>query len=360
MREAYYGRKRGKRWGIGLAAGLVVLAALVIFGLFQVREVVVVGNHTFTAKQIQQTVMQDGLCRNSLYLTWKFQDSDRASDALPFLSAVEVKLINPFKVQIHVYEKQEIGYFQTGGKYVYFDRDGMVIESSDTLHEDVPVVTGVSVTNSKLYDTLELSDETLLEPLLTLAASLSNEQLTPDEIRFSTSDEIILIFGKVKALLGKSENLEDKAAALASIYSQVEDKQGNLDMRNYSLTSQTVTFREGTDEEDTADSTMSISSGEAAGSDALSDGTSAQEQGDDSGTDSSDQTSDGSTSSGDVMDGVGGSFQTDSSGATYYMDEGGNTTYETDGYLYTNEDGSLITDGYGYCDPYTGYYYSYN
>ena len=211
MKEIRYGRrKRGKRLLLGSLAGILILAALIVFGLFRVQEVVVTGNQSFSAKQIKDAVMKDGMCRNTLYLVWKFQDKDRAAGALPFLNDIEVQMESPFKVQIKVYEKPEIGYLQTGGKYVYFDREGMVVETSDSIHEGVPLLTGLSVADATLYETLKLTQDGLLDTVLTLTRGLNQEQLVPDEIRFSTSDEIILIFGKTKALLGKSDNLEDK------------------------------------------------------------------------------------------------------------------------------------------------------
>lgn len=347
-----------KRKLTGLLVILIVLAAVIVFGLFRVQKVVVVGNENFTAKQIQQAVMQDGLCKNSLYLLWKFGDADRAESALPFLSAIEVTLVNPFKVQLRVYEKQEVGYIQTGGKYVYFDKEGLIVESSDTVHEGVPEVTGVSATDAALYDTLELSDETQLASLLTLAGGLAQEQLKPDEIRFSTTNQIILIFGKVKALLGTGENLTEKIAALSSIYPQVEGQEGNLHMQNYSLTAQTVTFRQGESDEELgialSDGGETDSSGtETAGSadESLLDGDSPVKETEELQTEAE-------TEAG-VQTGTNGTFQTDSSGTTYYTDEGGHTTYDCDSYIYANEDGSIISDGYGYCDPYTGYYYTY-
>lgn len=54
--------------------------------------------------------------QNTLYLMWKYSDKTRAEKTLPFLSSVEVKMESPFKVQVHVYEKQAVGYVRTQGK----------------------------------------------------------------------------------------------------------------------------------------------------------------------------------------------------------------------------------------------------
>ncbi len=51
-----------------------------------------------------------------------------------------------------------------------------------------------------------------------------------------------------------------------------------------------------------------------------------------------------------------GTFSTDANGNPIYTDAAGNVTPNVDGYNYTDENGGIITDGYGYIDPYTGAY----
>lgn len=350
MKEIRYGRrKRGKRLLLGSLAGILILAALIVFGLFRVQEVVVTGNQSFSAKQIKDAVMKDGMCRNTLYLVWKFQDKDRAAGALPFLNDIEVQMESPFKVQIKVYEKPEIGYLQTGGKYVYFDREGMVVETSDSIHEGVPLLTGLSVADATLYETLKLTQDGLLDTVLTLTRGLNQEQLVPDEIRFSTSDEIILIFGKTKALLGKSDNLEDKVAALASIYPKIAGQEGNLHMQNYSLAAQTVTFRQGEDEETLGVEGQTGDTSAQNGDSQNPDGTEESE----TETETETETQEENVSTYQEGDGT---FATDADGNQYYTDAAGNVTYDCGQYNYTDDNGEIITDGYGYIDPYTGAY----
>ena len=44
----------------------------------------------------------------------------------------------------------------------------------------------------------------------------------------------------------------------------------------------------------------------------------------------------------------------DANGNKTYTDAAGVTTTQCDEYNYTDENGNIITDGYGYIDPYTG------
>ena len=45
---------------------VLVLGLVVIFGLFRVRKLVISGNKQYKAEEIQEAIMQDGLCKNSL------------------------------------------------------------------------------------------------------------------------------------------------------------------------------------------------------------------------------------------------------------------------------------------------------
>ena len=51
-----------------------------------------------------------------------------------------------------------------------------------------------------------------------------------------------------------------------------------------------------------------------------------------------------------------GTFAEDADGNRYYTDKKGNITYNVDSYNYVDSNGEIITDGYGYIDPYTGAY----
>ena len=342
MKNSHKRRKRKGKviWGL---IGVLVLTAAIVFGLFRVNEISVSGNSTFTSAQIQQAILQDGLCQNTLYLMWKYSDKTRAEKALPFLSSVEVKMESPFKVQVHVYEKQAVGYVRTQGKYVYFDRTGLIIENSQKLHENVPEVTGLTLDKVTLYKNLTATDPDKLDTVIRVADLLNQEGLTPDEIRYSTKDELILIFGKLNVLMGDESSIEDKISVLSSILPTVADKSGNLNMESYSSQSQSVTYRDTPETEtETAGETETDENGNViAGS-----------------SDNSDSEATHATQASGALtyQESDGTFAEDADGNRYYTDKNGNVTYNVDSYNYVDSNGDIITDGYGYIDPYTGAY----
>ena len=310
---------------------VLVLGLVVIFGLFRVRKLVISGNKQYKAEEIQEAIMQDGLCKNSLYLLWKFSDQAKVKESILFLNGAEAKLRTPFEVQVTVKEKQQIGYLLNQGSYIYFDKDGMIVEISDQPSEDVPLITGLDVEKAELYEKLPVKDEGMYNTIVTLTKTLNKDGLVPNEIRFNTRDTITLVFEDIKVNLGDDTDLEDKMSALNSIYAQLDGRHGTLYMESYSENSGQVTFKN-----------------ESGGTEDLA---------------STDGSSESETSTQETQEGGGrmysktdGTFSTDANGNKTYTDAAGVTTTQCDEYNYTDENGNIITDGYGYIDPYTGSY----
>jgi len=316
-------------WGI---VGTVVLAALVIFGLFRVQDITVTGNKNFSATTIESEILKDGLCQNTLYFLWKYSDKERAEEALPFLKEIEVKMESPSKVRIKVSEKTAVGYTQALGKYVYFDNNGLVIENSQKLHEEIPLVTGLTIEKVDLYERLKTTDEEKFSNVVLVSDMLFREGMIPDEIRYSTKNELILIFNQLNVMIGDETSMEEKVSVLATILPTVADKNGNLYMENYSSQSRTVTYRDNEESEAEIDAEGNTVSG------------------------SLEETPPTQESGGPTYQPSDGTFATDGNGVRYYMDKKGNITYNISQYNYLDENGNIITDGYGYIDPYTGGY----
>ena len=339
MEEITYRRKKSKKAVIiGILIGVLLFAALIILGLFRVQEVQVSGNHRYTAAEIQEAVMRDGLCKNTLYMVWKYNDRGKAEEALPFLSAVEVDMLTPYKVHIRVYEKIETGYLQHQGMNVYFDQEGMVIANSREVYEGVPHVTGITLSKVNLYEDLAIENAGLFHTIVALARALNKNDLVPGEIRFNKDNKIILIFSTTRVVLGSDRVLDDKMAALKSIFPKLEGMKGTLHMENYNSDSRTITFKKGELEEE-----IQVENKQA--------------ENEESATEPESETESGDTSlGGRKYSESDGTFSVDSNGDRIYTDALGNVTNNVEQYNYTDENGNIIEDGYGYIDPYTGKY----
>lgn len=226
--------KKKRHRGILLAAAvLAVLAVLLlsVAGVFRIREVTVSGNEYYTKEQIADFVIEDGYKRNTLYLYLRYKYMEQPE--IPFIDTFEVKINSFHSVSIRVYEKNIVGYVRYLGKNVYFDKDGIVVESSDELMEGVPMIRGLSFDQLTMHQALNVKDPKIFDTILSITQLLTKYDLHPDEIRFGSEDELYLQLKDVKAALGKGDHLDEKIGRLKQLEADLADKSGTLHMENY-------------------------------------------------------------------------------------------------------------------------------
>ena len=327
-----------------ILVSIIVIGLFVVFGLFHIRQVDVIGNEYYSADEIQKMVMSDSLSENSLYLTWKYSQPDAAED-LTFLSAVDVTMINPYHVQIKVYEKSIVGYLMYSGSMVYFDKDGVVVEISQETREGIPAYSGIAISEPKISEKIPVEDEDFLDDIISEAQMiqeiLGQNGIQPREVHYDDKQQLILYFTNNRVMLGDNSYMEEKLSNLQSLMPQMEELSGTLHMEDYTAGTTTITFKKG--EKGEEELLMNVNQPEGGNAEDVEESTETEE-------DSTDESENKSGYSEDS-----GTFSTDASGNDTYTDASGNVTNNMD-QMYLGDDGQIISDGYGYIDPYTGAY----
>lgn len=241
---AWKQKKRSKRKL--LAAGIVIAALLLIFltaiGIFSITQVEVEGNERYTKEEIEELIIESRYDHNSLYLYWKYNYTD--TKPIPFIDTVEVAVLSPHKVKITVYEKDVVGYIEYLESYMYFDKDGIMVESSVRKMEGVPLITGLNFDHLVLYEELPVQDKQVFKSILDLTQLLRKHQLTPDKINFDKNLNTTLYFDKIKVLLGEDKNTDEKIVRLRYLFPELEGLEGSLYMENYNEEdSKNITFQ---------------------------------------------------------------------------------------------------------------------
>ena len=215
---------------------LAVLAVLFILGLsfagvFRVRQVTVTGNAYYTKEEVVDLLLDEGSLQNTLlvYLRYKYQEHPE----IPFIDDFEVTMDSWQSLKIRVYEKNMVGYVRYLGQNVYFDKDGIVVESSAQELEGIPQISGVTFDSLAIHQPLSVEDPTIFDTILSITKLLTKYDLDPDEIRFGTGGELFLQLGDVKVALGTGENLDEKISRLKQLEGDLKDKSGTLHMENY-------------------------------------------------------------------------------------------------------------------------------
>lgn len=235
-------RKRGK-WIAGTAVlCLLLLLCILMITVFRVRTVEVVGNSHYSESEIRELVMNDRYSGNSLYLYIKYNYFH--TEDIPFVDKIEVKLESVSKIRIRVYEKSLIGYVEYLGTNLYFDKDGVVVESSGQIRGDVPKISGLSFDSLSLYQKLGVENDQIFSMILNVTQLLQKNQLNPDKIEFKRNMDLVLHFKDVRVELGEGDYLEEKLGRLPQFLPELEGKAGVLDMIHYSEDSTMVSFKQ--------------------------------------------------------------------------------------------------------------------
>ena len=296
-----------------VAVLLLVAAAACALFLFQVRKVTVYGNSRHSSEEISAGLTEGRMMKNTLYLLWKYREGE-IPDTLPFLNSLHVQMKSPSHIEVQVTEKELAGYIDKGG-YVYFDREGVILEISDEVYDGIPIITGASVGDTVLYQKLPTESSAQLRTILSLTQLLSYQELKASEIRFGENMEITVFVGGVEAQLGQDEYLEEKVANLNKILPRLEGQSGILHLENFTGRNETVSFTPSSEPDTVTDVTNDASVGEGAGAGSGADG---QDSVDGNG-DAGEGSADGSGDAGDgSVDGSGdtGDGSADGSGDT--------------------------------------------
>lgn len=226
---------------ICLVVAILFITVLCLLEIYKVKTVYVNGNVHYTSSEIRDMVMVGDLGDNSIYLSMKYKN--KTIEDVPFISAMNVEIVSPDTIKITVYEKNLAGCVEHLGEYVYFDRDGMVVECSPNITSGVPIVSGLSFESVVLYEKLPVADEDIFEVILTIAQLYDKYGMEAELIQFTAGDNIVVHTGMIKAAMGKGENIDDRIMTLASIMPDLEGKSGTVKLENYTKDSKNIIFR---------------------------------------------------------------------------------------------------------------------
>lgn len=240
-------RKRKKRRKIGLIIFftlllLIAAAVLVVWKVFTVKTVLVEGNELYSSEQIEQLVLNDEYCWNSLYVDLKYRFLDIGD--VPFVDAMEVSLEDPHTIKISVYEKGILGsfYIEEIGQNAYFDKDGFVVETSTDVIEGVPRITGIPCDQVVLYEKLPLEDDRVLRNLLSLTQTLKKYNLLPQEISYDANLRPTMSYDGIRVSVGSEEYLSQKVVRLSAILPQLAGLAGTLHLETWTPDTTDIVF----------------------------------------------------------------------------------------------------------------------
>ena len=236
---------RGKRTLILSAAFLFILAVLIagyiyIIQNYTVTTVYVDGNVHYTNEEIMNMVMGGRFGNNSLFLSLKYKD--KGMENIPFIQAMDVTIEAKDTIRITVYEKALAGYVSYLGQYIYFDKDGIVVETSTERTTGIPQVTGLKFDHVILHEPLPVEKVEVFDEILNITQQLDKYSMSADRIYFDSDYQVTLVFGEAKVALGLDGYMDEKIMKLQYILPNLIGEKGTLDMREYSEDTKSYSF----------------------------------------------------------------------------------------------------------------------
>ncbi len=224
-------KKKPGRPHKGLAVLLALLVLLIMILTMNIRQVDITGNSRYTESEIVEMIFQKRQDWNMVYCYVK--DHIQEHQQLPFVEDYELVFLSPSHVRVIVHEKSVVGYVSYMSSYMYFDKDGMIVESSNEELEGIPRIDGLTFGHIVLHQPLPVESQEIFEKILDLTQILAVHGLKVDKIHYNSKQEATLYLQKLEVLLGDSSDMNGKISLLSNMLVQLEGKNGILHLETY-------------------------------------------------------------------------------------------------------------------------------
>lgn len=223
--------KRNRSYIIPGVVIAVFLLIVVIVMSIRITTITVTGNSRYTDQQMIDRVFAGNMNRNTVWCYWKEKTGKHVQ--IPFVEDYKVVFHGLTEAEIIVYEKSVAGYVSYMGSYLYFDKDGIIVESSSEKLEDVPWITGLPFGHIVLHEPLPLEDPGVFQQIMNLTQILEIHEIKVDRIHYTSDGQAKLIIDDIEVVLGSNQDMNGKIAELSDMLPQLEGLSGTLYLDTY-------------------------------------------------------------------------------------------------------------------------------
>ena len=230
------------RYKIPLIILIVVVTLTLLWFIFLIREVTVEGNTFFPAEKVAESYQQHFWQKN--ILTNMLMDALGFTEDPPYVRESEESYPSFGELHIKLHEKSILAAVKYSNHYIYFDKDGMVLKTTEDPLPDIPFFESDDVTDFTLYHTLSTGREELLTQMLNLSSRLTYYKIDWDRADFDTEGHAAIYSGKVTVRLGRRLDYDEVISILPDILKTARDTgdKGTIDMTNYKA-GQSIIFK---------------------------------------------------------------------------------------------------------------------
>ena len=230
------------RFKLPLILLIIAVVLAILWFVFLIREVSVEGNTFFSAEQVAESYQEHFWQKN--VLTNLIMDGLGFTENPPYVREAELTYPSFGELHIRLDEKTILAGVKYSNHYIYFDKDGMVLKTTDESVPDIPFFESQDVTDFTLYRRLSTGREELLDQMLNLSNRLTYYKIDWDTADFDTEGHATIYSGKVTVKLGRRLDYDEVISILPDILKTAKDSgdKGTIDMANYKAGS-TIIFK---------------------------------------------------------------------------------------------------------------------
>jgi len=215
---------------------LIVVLAVLYFENFKLEKLIIEGGTHYSADEIQEKLLTSKADRFTHFFYLKYAVFG-SPDPIPFVEKMDFEIVDKNTVHVEVYDKVIVACVEHMGRYMHFDREGIVVESTEQPDDGVPVVTGIEFSKVIIGQKMEIEDPRLFTIILNLTQSLQQNNIRCDRIDFDIRQNIKLYIGESEALLGGGEIHDYQISALKKVLEVSGGVPYRYDLRNYTVES---------------------------------------------------------------------------------------------------------------------------
>lgn len=230
-----------KGYKIIIALSIVIVGVLTFLNSYKLQEVKVSECEYADEELIAAIIKDEAFADNTLALVLGYKL--KPIDGIQFVDKMEIDFLSKNTVSVTVYEKALAGCVEYMNSYIYFDKDGIVLESSSDKVAGVPFIKGLEFDSWEVGKKLPIQDERKFKAILNVTQLIEKYQLDIDGIKFTASNELVLTHDKITIELGEGEYLELQMMNLGSILEGLEGKEGTLNMKDFDSENATASFK---------------------------------------------------------------------------------------------------------------------
>lgn len=189
------------------------------------------GSDRYTDEELEKLFFPEGTSKNAFMFIVK--NVFREKQQVPFIETYDFEMESFGKFVITLYDKSVVGYVTYMSNNLYFDKDGIVVESSVKELEDVPQITGFKFDYFVLHEQLPTENKNMFSQLLDLTQLCTKYHFKTDTINITSDGQIQMFLGNLRVDFGDGSMLNEKMLDLNDMYKEIKDESGVLNMEEY-------------------------------------------------------------------------------------------------------------------------------